>query len=105
MSCLEASLTRLGKPMTFSVERLGKRVSFSTERVGTTQSFELERLWEKPQIEAHQVQREFAFRCGLVCSLSAGLHLRVPQEQIWLLPENGFSEDVVVYANVSWTIE
>jgi hypothetical protein len=68
-------------------------------------SFVTGKVGEEVRIEAKRTGAQMRFSAGLVCSLSMGLHLRVEPEYIWLLPENDFSEDVVVYANVSWTIE
>lgn len=46
-----------------------------------------------------------AIRCGLVCTVNDDSYLRIPTDNIWLIPDNGFSQDVVVYSNVSWVIE
>jgi hypothetical protein len=43
--------------------------------------------------------------CSLVCTTDDTYYLRVTPELIWLVPENGFSEDVTVVSNVRWTIE
>ena len=82
-SCIDIEIRRVGPEFEFSAERKGNSFSFGTKRVG----------------------QEFDFKCGLVCSVGSEFYLRVPQEYIWLLPENDFSEDVVVYSNVTWTIE
>ena len=66
-----------------SVSRVGEGMRLNTSRTG------------------HPIE----IRCGLVCSIASDFYLKVPQESIWLLPDNDFSQDVVVYANVSWTIK
>ena len=40
-----------------------------------------------------------------VCSLGSEFYIHIPMEHIWLTPDNDFSEDVEVYANVEWVIE
>lgn len=45
-------------------------------------------------------------RCGVVCSLVEVLpYIEVEPEVIWLIPSNDFSQEVVVYSNVTWVIE
>lgn len=45
-------------------------------------------------------------RCGVVCSLAEVLpYIEVEQDFIWLTPSNDFSQDVVIYSNVTWVIE
>jgi hypothetical protein len=45
-------------------------------------------------------------RCGVVCSLAEVLpYIEVEPDVIWLTPSNNFSEEVVVYSNVTWVIE
>ena len=82
-SCLAISVHRVGDPFLFSMTRIGKGINVGVRRRGEAMSF----------------------RCGLVCTSGSKFYLEVPNESIWLLPENGFSHDVVVYANVAWTIE
>lgn len=69
-------------------------MGFSAERRGTVILATMERIGKPVE-----------FRCGLVCSVSDDFYLNVEPEYIWLLPENDFSEDVVIYSNVRWTIE
>lgn len=83
-----------GNNMEFSASQVGRPMGFSAERRGTVILATMERIGKPVE-----------FRCGLVCSTSEAFFLNVEPEYIWLLPENDFSEDVVVYANVSWTIE
>lgn len=82
-SCIGVDIRRVGKPIDFRCNRDGDLLEVSVSRVGTP----------------------LEIRCGLVCSVGSKFYLEVPTESIWLLPENNFSQDVVVYANVSWTIE
>lgn len=45
-------------------------------------------------------------RCGVVCSPAEVLpYIEVEPDFIWLTPSNNFSEEVVVYSNVTWVIE
>lgn len=82
-TCIDISISRIGSPLSLSANRIGNELSMTVERIGSPLSF----------------------RCGLVCSTSSDFYINVPTESIWLVPDNDFSQDVVVYANVSWTIE
>ena len=82
MGCIELTISRVGEAMSSMTARLGE-VDYSTSRA----------------------DEQMIFTCGLVCSTSEAFYLNVEPEYIWLLPENDFSEDVVIYSNVSWTIE
>lgn len=103
--CISISASRVGSPMTFGAQTLPSDLNPSAGRYGRPMSFMTGKVGEEVRIEAKRTGAQMLFSAGLVCSLSMGLHLRVEPEYIWLLPENDFSEDVVVYANVSWTIE
>lgn len=103
--CISMSASRVGNPMTFGAQTLPSDLNPSAGRYGRPMSFMTGKVGEEVRIEAKRTGAQMLFSAGLVCSLSMGLHLRVEPEYIWLLPENDFSEDVVVYANVSWTIE
>ena len=82
-SCIDISVSRVGEGMSLNIDRIPRSIELGASRVGLP----------------------IEIRCGLVCSIASDFYLKVPQESIWLLPDNDFSQDVVVYANVSWTIE
>jgi hypothetical protein len=103
--CISISASRVGSPMSFGAAAVPSDLNPSAGRYGHPMSFVTGKVGEEVRIEAKRTGAQMLFSAGLVCSLSMGLHLRVEPEYIWLLPENDFSEDVVVYANVSWTIE
>lgn len=79
-SCIDIAVRRVGGILSFESTRLGEGMTFRAERQGGPMSF----------------------RCGLVCSVGTDYYLRVEPEVIWLLPD---SADVVVYSNVTWTVE
>lgn len=105
MSCLDISLRRQGTPMSFEAVLHGNNMEFSASQVGRPMGFSAERRGTVVLATMERIGKPVEFRCGLVCSTSEAFYLNVEPEYIWLLPENDFSEDVVVYANVSWTIE
>lgn len=105
MSCIEISLRRQGKPMSFEAVLHGKDMEFSASKVIIPVGFSAERKGAKLTASIERKSKPVEFRCGLVCSVSDAFYLNVEPEFIWLLPENDFSEDVVIYSNVTWTIE
>lgn len=82
-SCIDIDVIRLGAPMLIASSRIDEKMHIASERA----------------------DRSIEFRCGLVCSTNSRFYIDIPMEHIWLIPENDFSEDVVIYSNVSWTIE
>lgn len=105
MSCIEISLRRKGTPMSFEAVLHGDGMSFDAEQVGNAMGFSAERRGKDFTATLTRKGSPVEFRCGLVCTLRETFYLKVEPEMIWLLPENNFSEDVVVYSNVTWTIE
>ena len=104
-TCINIGLKRVGNPLIFDTARVGQEIDISAHRTGKALSFSTKREGDMMQFSASRHGEPVSFRCGLVCTVGSDLYLRVPQESIWLLPENDFSQEVVVYANVSWTIE
>lgn len=104
-SCINIGLARVGNPLTFDVNRVGQGMNMSARRIGEPLSFYANRADDMMQFSASRHGEPMSFRCGLVCTVGSKFYLEVPTESIWLLPENDFSQEVVVYANVSWTIE
>ena len=80
---LDISIKRITNPLVFTINRVGEALSFNVGREGTP----------------------LAFKCGIVMDVNSDFYLNVPTESIWLIPDNDFSQDVVVYSNVTWTIE
>ena len=105
MSCIEITLRREGTPMSFEAVLHGEGMSFDTEQVGNAMGFSAERRGKDFTATLTRKGSPLEFRCGLVCTLGDAFYLNVKPELIWLLPENDFSQDVVVYSNVIWTIE
>lgn len=104
-SCIDISVGRIGDILNIGSERLGEGMSFRTDRWGEAMEIKAERACEMLSFGAERLGEQMSFRCGLVCTVGSEFYLRVSPQDIWLMPENGYSQDVVVYANVSWTIE
>lgn len=56
-------------------------------------------------LTANRPTKALEVTCRLIGFSGDAYYLRVSPEIIWLIPENGFSEDVYVVSNVKWTIE
>lgn len=80
-------------------------INISLDKVVTPFNIDFKRNNSSINIKANKHNSSINIKCGLVCGINNSLYLEVPQESIWLLPDNNFSQDVVVYANVEWTIE
>lgn len=104
-SCIDISAKRAGDILSFQLSRLREDVSFVAERKGGPISVRSKRANEMLSFGVQRKGESITFRCGLVCTVGSKYYLRVPQDSIWLLPENDFSQEVVVYSNVTWTIE
>lgn len=112
-SCIGISVRRVTPPLSFSV-RGEQPMSFLVTHDAPMSflvthddpmEFEASRHGKAMDVYASRVSEPLSFRCGLVCSVNSHFYLEVPQETIWLIPDNDFSQDVVIYSNVSWTIE
>ena len=44
-------------------------------------------------------------RCGVVCSIENAPYVLIPQECIWLMPENNNYGEIVVYSNIEWIVK
>lgn len=104
-TCVDISVRRKGSTLDFDAKRDGDSLSVSTERSGGPIIVDAKRCCDVLSLKAGRRGGEMSFRCSLICEVGTEFYLRVPQENIWLLPENEFSKDVTVYANVNWVIE
>lgn len=104
-SCVDINARRVGSIISPTLKRRGDVMSVQTERKGNGMSFLTKVMDMMVTFDGERVGEPLSFRCGLVCSTGSDFYLQVPQESIWLLPENDFSQDVVVYSNVTWVIE
>lgn len=113
-SCISISVRRVTPPLSFSVR--GEQpmsfivthddpMEFEASRHGNAMDVYASRVSEPLEFNAARRGEPLSFRCGLVCSVNSHFYLEVPQETIWLIPDNDFSQDVVIYSNVSWIIE
>lgn len=104
-SCIQASCTRVWNRPELTMGRSWDRPEVSAEREWEQPSLSLVRKWERPAMNAGRVWERPVITFAKVCSVLTTFYLNVPMEHIWLTPDNAFSEDVAVYANVVWTIE
>lgn len=104
-TCIDIGVKRVGDALSFGLERIGEELGFAVARKGDVFAFNAVRDGEMLAFGLKRKDKPVEFRCGLVCSYSQAAYLKVEPRTIWLLPENDFSADVVVYANVTWRIE
>lgn len=104
-TCIDISVKRVGEPLSFALERIGNETSFSVARDGEALDFKASRINNPITISVERKGKPLDFRCGLVCTVGDAAYLRVAPDSIWLLPENDFSAEVVVYSNVTWKVE
>ena len=104
-SCIDIAVRRIGDILSASSKRQGEGMSLRTERKGEMMSYQIERMSEMAFPVVERIGEAMSFRCGLVCTVGAAAYLNVEPETLWLIPDNNFSTEVVVYANVRWRIE
>lgn len=104
-SCLDIRIGRVGDALSFDPSRVGRILTFGAERRGPVLAFSAHREGVKLDAVVSRDGRPLEFRCGLVCTVGAAAYLNVEPETLWLIPDNNFSTEVVVYANVRWRIE
>ena len=103
--CLVIDVTRIGRPLECDCGRVGEVPALSVSRIGDAPSLSVSRAGSPLMASASRVGMPPKVECSLVCTTDDTYYLRVTPELIWLIPENGFSEDVTVISNVRWTIE
>lgn len=103
--CINISASRIGQGIAIRTSRKGDGVKIATSRIGDGISFLAERVGDDMTVNAHRIGSGINFRCGLVCTVGQAAYLKVEPEYIWLLPDNDFEAEVVVYSNVTWVIE
>lgn len=104
-TCIDIGVKRVGDALSFGLDRLGEDFGFAVERKDDVFAFNAVRDGEMLAFSMKRKGKPVEFRCGLVCSVNTAAYLKVEPETIWLMPSNDFSQDVVVYANVTWRIE
>lgn len=76
------------------VRRLGDLLMPSARRIDAA-----------PSVSASRIGGGLKVNCGLVCSVGQmGKYLNIEPEYIWLMESNRFTDDVVVWSNVEWTV-
>lgn len=104
-SCIEASCRRVWDKPAISTGRVWDKPALTMGRIWDKPEVTTARLWERPEIKTARLWERPVITFSKVCSISTKFYLEIPMEHIWLTPDNAFSEDVAVYANVVWTIE
>lgn len=104
-SCINVSASRIGQGIAVRALRKGDGIKFATSRLGKGISIHAERVGSDMSVNARRIGSGINFRCGLICTVGEAAYLNVEPENIWLLPDNGFEAEVVVYSNVTWVIE
>lgn len=104
-TCIDIEVKRVGNALSFGLYKLGEDIGFDAARIDNAFAFNAVRDGEMLTFGTKRKAKPIEFRCGLVCSVNIAAYLKVEPETIWLLPSNDFSQDVVVYANVTWRIE
>ena len=67
-------------------------------------NFDISRLTEPIEFEVSRLTEPIEFEISFICAVNKDRYLKVTPDIIWLTPDNNFSEDVEVHANVNWTI-
>lgn len=101
----DISIRRITNPILFAINRVGEALSFGVERIESPITFIINKVGEELSFNAERIGSPIEFKCGLVLDINSEFYLDVPQDHIWLTPENDFSQDVVVCSNVTWVIE
>lgn len=104
-SCIDIQVRRVGDALSFISQKGGKEMGFSSCRAGDGIGVSLSRDGMPISFLTSRKGLPVAFYCSLICSVNSEFFLYVAQDAIWLTPDNGFSQDVDVIANVEWTIE
>ena len=121
MGCLTATFTRVGGDLTASFRKEGG-MSCAVDRIpplwgsfdfSFDDSFEvIPECWNFAGFELvpHTVEGSFQRQggmevsFGLVCRNGIQRFVKVEKEWIFLVPENLFTEDNLVYSNVEWNV-
>lgn len=104
-NCIEIGFERIGTPIELSYRRIGKPLDLSFSRADEPALMSFERADIPAKLSFSRLWEEVSIRFTKVCSVSDDFYITIPMEHIWLTPDNDFSENVEVYANVYWTIE
>lgn len=104
-SCLDIRVNRIGDALNFAAKRQGNSPIIAADRIGEGMVLKAGKVGNGVRYHVQRASEALSFRCGLVCSINDNRRLEVQEGTIWLMPENDFSQDVVVYANVTWRIE
>lgn len=104
-SCINISASRIGQGIAVRASRKGNGVNIATSRLGEGIVIHAERVGKDMSVNARRIGSGINIRCGLICTVGEAAYLKVEPESIWLLPDNGFEAEVVVYSNVTWVIE
>lgn len=104
-SCIDIQVRRAGDALSFSSERIGNGITLRLSRQDSALLMGASRAGTPLECHAERLEGPLEFRCGLVCTVGGTPYLEVSPDVVWLLPENAFNADFVVYSNVTWKIE
>lgn len=104
-SCIDISFRRVWEKPQLTMGRVWQQPELAIGRVWEKPAVSLGRVWERPEMTTGRVWERPVITFSKVCSISDSFYITIPMEYIWLTPDNDFSENVAVYANVTWTIE
>ena len=82
IGCLSASVTKVGKGLSGTIDLIGGELSASVTKVG----------------------KGLSGTITIVCSTNRDSYLRVTPDTVWLTPDM-ISGEFDIYSNVSWKIE
>lgn len=63
------------------------------------------RIGEGVDVTANRIGNGIAVTCGLVCSVNKVRYIRVEPKQLFLMPGNNFTDEVLIVSNVNWTVK
>lgn len=103
--CIDIQVSRIGGALSFESERVGKGIALRLSRQNAPLMIGAVRKGAPLEWHTERHEGPLEFRCGLVCTVGGTPYLEVSPDVVWLLPENAFNADFVVYSNVTWRIE
>jgi len=81
---------------------LFKRVTPIINKVNSIFNIQISRK-NLVNVEVAKLNR-FNVSCGLICSVNKSEYIILNKSILWLVPENNYSEELVIYSNTDWKI-
>lgn len=92
--CLNITVSRVGEGIDVAANRIGEGITARATGTGN-----------KINLKTNRVGNGIAVSCGLVCSVNKVRYIRVEPKQIFLMPGNNFTDEVLIMSNVNWTVK